>query len=135
MDFCSPTSGGVEHFLPRERGSVNESLHRGLAVAPAALMRALFVVAGNPDIEVGLQLLDPAVDPLAERDLVELVEYRLVEALADAVGLRPKGLGPGVVDILDREVEFVFRGLRGATILGAAIRQHAGQLDLMVVLP
>jgi hypothetical protein len=31
-----------------------------------------------------------------------------MEALADAVGLRALGLGAGVVDVLDRQIELVF---------------------------
>ena len=57
---CS-TSGGAEHFLPGERSRVNEGLHRGLAVAPATLVRALLVVAGNPEIEItGLSTIEEA---------------------------------------------------------------------------
>jgi hypothetical protein len=46
-----------------------------------------------------------------------------MEALADAVGLRALGLGAGVIDILDRQVEFVFVALAAAE-LGAAVGQH-----------
>src|SRR4051812_27384594 len=58
------------------------------------------VVAPDPLIQVGLQLGDRAVDPLAERDPVELVQHRLVEALNDAVRLWAFGLGAGVIHIL-----------------------------------
>ena len=46
------------------------------------------IVFCNPTIQVGLQLVDRTIHLLAEGDAVELVEHRLVEALADAVGLR-----------------------------------------------
>lgn len=49
-------------------------------------------------VEIGLQLGDRAVDLLAECHPVELVEHRLVEALADAVGLWALGLGARVID-------------------------------------
>ena len=65
------------------------------------------IVLLHPFIEVGLQLLDAPVDLLAEGDAVELVEQRPVEALADPVRLRASCPGPGVVDVLDRQVEFV----------------------------
>ena len=68
----------------------------GLAEAPAALMGALLVVFGDPSIQVGLQLVDGAIDLLAERHPVELVEHGAMEALADAVGLRALGLGAAV---------------------------------------
>jgi hypothetical protein len=61
-------------------------------------MCALLIVAGDPGIEVGLQLLDAAVDPLAEGDLVEFLQHRLVKTFADAVGLWTPRLGSGVVD-------------------------------------
>lgn len=46
------------------------------------------VVHRDPRVKVRLQLLERAVDLLAEGDLVELVQDRLVEALADPIGLR-----------------------------------------------
>jgi hypothetical protein len=42
------------------------------------------VVFGDPAIEIGLQLVDAAVDFLAEGNAVELVEHGFVEALATA---------------------------------------------------
>ena len=68
-------------------------------------MRAFLVVAGDPGIEIGLQLLDRAVDLAPEGDAVELVQHRPVEALDDAVGLRAFGFGAAVVDVLDGEIE------------------------------
>jgi len=70
-------------------------------------MRSLAIVLGEPGIKISLQLRDRAVDLLAERHAVELVEQRFVEALADAVGLRAPRLGARVIDVLDRQVEFV----------------------------
>ena len=51
-------------------------------------MRAPFIVLSNPGIEIGLQLLDTGIDTLAEGDLIELVQHRLVKAFADTIGLR-----------------------------------------------
>ena len=48
-------------------------------------MRALFVVAPDPIIEVALQLGDGAVNLLTEGDAIELIERRLVEPLDDAI--------------------------------------------------
>ena len=56
-------------------------------------MGPLLVVFGNPGIQVGLQLVERAIDVLAERHPVELVKDGAMEALADAVGLRAFGLG------------------------------------------
>jgi hypothetical protein len=44
-------------WLPRDRHCVKERLHRRLAKAPA-LMRPLLIVFADPQIEVGLQLVD-----------------------------------------------------------------------------
>ena len=50
-----------------------------------------------------------------------------MEPLADAVGLRALGLGAGVIDVLDGEIELVVVMLGIAAILGAAIGQHPAQ--------
>ena len=96
-------------------------------------MGALLIVVDDPRIEIGLQLVDRAVDLLVERYPVELVEHGAVEALADAVGLRAFGLGATVIDILDRQVELVFVALAAAE-LGAAVGQHARQPDAVLVI-
>ena len=107
-------------------------MHRGVAEAPAALMRSPMIVLDQPGVEIGLQLLDRAIDLLAERYTVELVEHGAMEALADAVGLRALGLGAAVIDVLDRQVELVFVALVAAE-LGAAVGQHARQPDAVLV--
>src|SRR5262249_48105117 len=48
-------------------------------------------------------------------------------ALDDAVGLRALCLGPGMIDVLDGQVEFVFVAIMGAAVLGAAVGQNALQ--------
>ena len=77
-------------------------------------MRPVLVVFGDPSIKVGLQLVDRAIDLLAERHSVELIQDGAVEALADSIGLRALGLGAAVIDVLDREVELVFVALGAA---------------------
>jgi hypothetical protein len=79
------TSGCVEHFLLGKRSGVKEGLHWRLAVTPAALMWPPFIVSDDPSVEVCLQLLDADVDALAEGDLIELVQHRLVKTLADPI--------------------------------------------------
>src|SRR5207302_8892751 len=98
-------------------------LQRGLAVAPAALVGWWLFGFGVPGIEVGRHLVDRAIGLLAEGNAVELVQHGAMEALADAVGLRALGLGAGVVDVLDRQIELVFVAFPAAE-LGAAIGQH-----------
>src|ERR1700691_5355232 len=93
-------------------------------------MRAFFVVAPDPIIEVALQLGDGAVNLLAKGDAIELIEHRLVEPLDDAIRLRDLGLGARMVDILERQVELIFVVLGVAAIFRAAISQHAAEPHL-----
>ena len=81
-------------------------------------MGAVLVVFGDPHIKVGLQLVDRAVDLLAERHPIKLVEHRAVETLADPIGLRAFGFGSAVINVFDGEVELVFMAL-GTAKLGA----------------
>jgi hypothetical protein len=48
-----------------------------------------------------------------------------MEPFADAIGLGVMSLGPGVVNVLHRQVELVGVVLRLATVLGAPVRQDA----------
>lgn len=54
-----------------------------------------------------------------------------MEAVTDAVGLRVIGLGPGVLDIIDRQVELVIMSLWSATVFCASISQHTDQADAL----
>ena len=56
-----------------------------------------------------------------------------MEALANAVGLWAPRFGPGMVDILDRQVQLVLVVLGVTTIFGAAIGQHPAERDLVLV--
>ena len=52
-----------------------KGLRRCFAEAPASLMRPLLIVFADPQIEVGLQLVDCMIRLLAECDTVDLVEH------------------------------------------------------------
>ena len=91
------------------------------------------VELAHPEVEVGLEVLDRPVELLAESDAIELVEHGLVEALDDAVGLRALGLGSGVVDVLDREIELVFVAVVGSAIFGPPVGQHALQGNVVLL--
>src|ERR1700751_3043382 len=95
-------------------------------------MWPLLIVLADPQIEIGLQLVDRTIHLLSEHDTVELIEHRFVEALANAVGLRALGLGARMIDVLDSKVKLVFVSLRVATILAAAVGQYAQKLDIML---
>ena len=64
-------------------------------------MSTLCVVLCDPLVQVGLQRFEVAVDFLAKRDLVKLLQHRLVEALADAIGLRRFHLGLRMINVVD----------------------------------
>ena len=74
-------------------------------------MWPLLIVLADPQIEIGLQLVDRTIHLFSERDTVELVEHGLVEALTDAIGLRALGFGARVID----------RRLRGRARIHAAL--------------
>ena len=78
---------GSDHFLLRDRHCVKEGLHRRFSEAAASLMWPCLIVPADPQIDVGLQLVERTIHLFSERDAVELVEHGLVEALADTVGL------------------------------------------------
>src|SRR5436190_610607 len=103
------------------RRGVKEGLQRRLAEAPPALMGAFFIITFDPRVEIALQFGNRSIDFLAEDDTVELVQHRLVESLNNAIGLRALGLGAGMIDVLERQIEFVFVMLGIAAILGAAV--------------
>ena len=88
-------------------------------------MGAVVVVVRQPVIQIDLQLLDGLVNLASERDLVELLQDGLVEALADAVGLRVAYLGLGMLDVIQGQIELVVMRFRLAAILGATIGQDA----------
>ena len=51
------------------------------------MMCSFIIVVLQPYVQIGLQLFNVAIELLAERNLVELLQDRLVEALADCIGL------------------------------------------------
>ena len=57
-----------------------------------------------------------------------------MEALANAVRLRALGLGAGVVDILDGEVELILVALGIAAVFAAAIGQHPAERDAVLLI-
>src|SRR6266567_5380519 len=103
------------------------------AEAPAALMRSRFIVLAQPNVKVCLQLVERVVHLLAERHSIELVERSLVEAFADAVGLRALSLGARMIDVLDREIELVLVPFGIAAELAAAVGEHAQQLGIVLL--
>ena len=76
-----------ELFLP-DFFALNHGLERRSAATHFALTRALVVIVMQPFVEIGLQRVDAVKKFLAERDLIIILQDRLMEALAHTVGLR-----------------------------------------------
>src|SRR5215470_4522050 len=73
-------------------------------------MWSTIIIFDQPGIEIGLKLVERAIDLLPERDPVELVEHSAMKALADSVRLRALGLGAQFgVD----EVEVIMQAFTG----------------------
>lgn len=51
-------------------------------------MRARMVVVVRPFVENGLQRVDAVIELVAERDLIEILQDRFMEPLANAIRLR-----------------------------------------------
>lgn len=69
----------------------------------------------------------------AERDTVKLIPHGLVEALADPIRLRARGLGARMIKVLNREVELILVPLRVAAVFAAAVGKRAQQFDSLAV--
>jgi hypothetical protein len=123
----------LEAFFFGDWERVKEGLDWRLSEAPLALMRPDLVELAHPEIEVDLKVVDCGVDLLAEGYAVKLVKHGLVEAFDDAVGLRAPGLGSGVIDVLDRQIEFVFVAVVGPAIFSPAVGEHALQRNVVLV--
>ena len=74
-------------FLP-DFFPVDHSFDGCSAATHFALTRALVVIVMQPFVEIGLQRVDAVKKFLAERDLIIILQDRLMEALAHTVGLR-----------------------------------------------
>src|SRR6266571_3381060 len=140
MGFRCPMPLGCDHFLLGRRQCVKEGLHRRLAEAPASLMWPRLIVFAKPQIKIDLQLVDRTIHLFAEGDAVELVEHGLVEALADAVGLRALGLGRGSGDGASAgwrvivspalEAPAIVAGLDDVAVVGQAVEQRSGHFGI-----
>ena len=70
-------------------------------------MGTLFIVLPEPLINVRLQLFQGVVQLLTKEQAIALVLHGPVEPLTDTIGLRMIGFGPGVVNVLDGQVELI----------------------------
>ena len=117
--------GLIQHLSSRQWEAAQECLHRGLAEAVLPTVRSRLIVFLQPSIQIRLEFVKRVVDLLAEGCLVELLQEGLVEAFADAVGLRTAGFGSGMVDVLHGQIELVLVVFAGATVLGAPVGENS----------
>ena len=110
-------------FLP-DGLAIEQGLHGGSATAHLALVSPICVILLQPCVQVGLQLLQRVIQFAPERNPIKLVQYRFVEALADAVCLGVTRLALGVFDAVDGQIQLVVMRLHLATVFRASVRQH-----------
>ena len=70
-------------------------------------MGSLIIVVTEPFVQILLQIIHVLVELFPECNLIKLLQDRLVEPLADAVCLRRFDLGPGVINVVQRQVKLV----------------------------
>ena len=83
---------------------INQCFNWRTAVENFALMSSFIVVVRQSLVQIFLQLLQSLVKLFAEVHLIKLVKDRLMEKLADAVGLRRHRFGFRVVDIINSQI-------------------------------
>ena len=115
----------VQVFLVPNQFPTEQGFHRRPAVAHFTLVGSFIIVINEPIVQVFLQGADIRIQFFTESHLIKLLQNRLVEAFADAVGLGRHGLCPGVVDVIDGQVELVIVLIHLAAILGATVREDA----------
>ena len=85
-------------------------------------MSSFIVVVRQPLVQIFLQLLQRLVKLFAEGHLIKLIQDRLVETFADAIGLWRHRFGFHVVNFIDRQIQLIIMVLDLAAILCATIR-------------
>ena len=84
-------------------------------------MCSFIIVVFQPYVQIRLQLCNIAIEFLAERDLVKLLQDRLVKSFTDSVCLRAPGFSFRVIDVFQSQVELVFVVLTITAVLGKRI--------------
>ena len=92
-------------------------------------MRAIIIVVIDPVVQIILQCLYVLIKHFAKCDLVNHLQDWFVEALTDTIDLRWFGLGFGVINTIQRQVELLIETIGPATIPSAAIRQNTQQMQ------
>ncbi len=113
--------------------TVKEGLQRSPSPAPLALMGALGVVVLHVNIQVDLDLVKTSVDLFPECYPIELVLHRLMEALADAVGLGMLCLCLRMLDLVEAQEELIGMGVLTPTELRSPISQDSEHLHTLLL--
>ena len=101
-----------------------ERRERGPAVHAAALVGPSGIVFDEIGVERHLHLVDGLEPSLAALDAEVLVQQGPVQALDDAVGLRPLHPGLAMLDVIQLEEEFVGVLVLAPAELASVVRQH-----------
>lgn len=88
------------------------------------MVRPLSVALVEPRIEIPPKFPQTPVDLSPESHPVELRERRLLETLADTIGLWLLHLGLGVVDVVESQVELILVAFHIAAELAPAVREN-----------
>jgi len=88
-------------------------------------MRAFIIVVFQPFVQISLQLFYRPVDFPAQRRLIKLLQYGLVEPLADTIGLRVAHLSSRVLNVIDRQIQLIIMALSFAAVFSTSVGQYA----------
>lgn len=108
-------------------------MHWSFPEAVSPRVRSLSVIGVHPAVKIFLQLLYRRVYLLSERNGIELVLYRSVEAFTDAVRLWAFRLDFGVVDVLNGQIQFIFMCFPVATVFSSPVSEHPHEFQVMLL--
>ena len=87
-------------------------------------MRPLHVVFVQPDVQIHLQLFQRMIQLATERNLVKLVQNRLVESFAYPIGLWMARFGFSMFNTIDRKIQLIIVRLYLTALFRTSVRQH-----------
>jgi hypothetical protein len=94
-------------------------------------MGPLLIVLLEPCLQVRLKCFQCVIEFLTKRAR-DKSRSTTSCGTADSIGLRMPDLRPRVVDVLDREIQFIFMPLGAPQVLSASVGEHPIQRDLLL---
>ena len=85
--LASVRSRSGHELFPPDYFPVDHSFDGCSAATHFSLMRAVVVVVMQLFVEIGLKHIDAVIEFVAERDLIKLLQDRLVDSRANTLGL------------------------------------------------